>query len=51
MTEDRSAPFGYNFELSPSQIGQHTFKISAKDEKGNKDEDEIVLEVIGYQLD
>lgn len=51
ITEDSSAPFGYNFELDPSQIGQHTFKASAKTEKDDKDEAEVVLEVIGYQLD
>ncbi len=51
MTEDNSAPYGYNFELSPSDIGRHKFKVSAKDEDGNKAEKEIELEVVGYQLD
>jgi len=51
ITSDKSEPYGYNFELSASEIGEHQFKIVAKDEKGNKDEDDIKLNVVGYQLD
>lgn len=50
VTEDASEPFGYNFELTAKDIGSHRFTVSAKDEKGNKAEDEITLEVTGYQL-
>ena len=51
ITSDKSEPYGYNFELSASDIGEHQFKIIAKDEKGNKDEDDITLNVVGYILD
>ncbi len=51
ITEDDSSPYGYNFELSGNKIGEHTFRVTAKDEKGNKGEDEIKLNVSGYQLD
>jgi len=51
ITSDKSEPYGYNFELKASDIGEHTFKIVAKDEKGNKDEDDIKLNVVGYILD
>ncbi len=51
ITEDGSRPYGYNFELSADTIGKHTFKATAKDEKDNKGDDSIELEVIGYQVD
>jgi len=50
ITADKSEPYGYNFELSAKDIGEHTFKVVAKDEDGNSDEEEIKLEAIGYQL-
>ena len=50
ITEDSSAPYGYNFELDSSKIGSHKFKVSAKNEDGDKDEKEITLQVVGYQL-
>lgn len=50
ITEDGSEPFGYNFELSASEIGEHSFKVIARDEDGNTDEDDIRLNVVGYQL-
>jgi len=51
VTSDKSEPYGYNFELSAKDIGQHTFKVVARDDNGNSDEEEIKLEVIGYQLE
>jgi len=50
MAEDSSKPYGYNFSLSKSQIGTHTFKVTATDDDGNKSSDEIELEVIGWAL-
>ncbi len=50
VTSDGSEPYGYNFELSAKDIGEHTFKVIARDEDGNSDEDEIKLNVVGYQL-
>lgn len=51
VTTDKSEPYGYNFELSPAEIGTHKFRAVAVDEDGNEDEEEIELEIIGYQLD
>lgn len=51
ITSDKSEPYGYNFELSPSEIGEHDFKIVAHDNKGNEAEDKVKLDVVGYQLD
>jgi membrane peptidoglycan carboxypeptidase len=48
MAEDGSAPYGYNFELSPSQMGKHEFEVVVENEKGNKDSDKIILDVAGY---
>jgi membrane peptidoglycan carboxypeptidase len=46
--DDRSEPYGYNFELSVSDIGEHTFEVVARDEDGNKGSDEVKLDVSGY---
>lgn len=51
ITKDGSEPFGYNFELSAGDIGEHTFEITAEDEDGNEDTDKIKLNVVGYILD
>ncbi|MFC1622275.1 Ig-like domain-containing protein, partial [Patescibacteria group bacterium] len=51
VTTDRSEPWGYNFELGKGDIGRHTFRAVAVNEKGNEDEKEIELEVTGYVLD
>jgi penicillin-binding protein 1C len=51
VAEDGSKPFGYNFSLSPEQIGKHTFKVVAENEKGNKDDDEVELNVVGWAWD
>ncbi|OGC45646.1 hypothetical protein A2V49_02985 [candidate division WWE3 bacterium RBG_19FT_COMBO_34_6] len=51
MTEDRSSPWGYNFELSSKDIGTHDFKVVAENERGEKAEEDVELEVVGYQLD
>ena len=50
ITEDTSRPYGYNFELRAKDVGKHTFKITAKTENGDKDEDELELNVTGYAL-
>lgn len=51
VTEDKDSPFGYNFDLPADKIGKHTFKVVVTDEKDNKGEDSIDLEVVGYSLD
>lgn len=48
VAEDDSSPYGYNFELSASDIGSHEFKATVTDEDGNKGEAKIRLNVIGY---
>lgn len=48
VAEDKNVPFGYTFELKTDKIGKHKFKVVARDDKGNKGEDEIELDVIGY---
>ncbi len=48
IAEDDSSPYGYNFELSASDIGSHEFKATVTDEDGNKGEAKIRLNVIGY---
>jgi hypothetical protein len=35
-------------KLKASDIGAHKFRVVAKDDKGNKGEFEITLNVIGY---
>ncbi|MBU0534777.1 transglycosylase domain-containing protein [Patescibacteria group bacterium] len=46
--EDSKAPYAKTFELKASDIGIHKFRVVAKDDKGNKGEHEISLNVIGY---
>jgi hypothetical protein len=48
VSEDKSHPYGYNFELSGSQVGEHEFKVVVEDEKGNEDDDKIKLNVVGF---
>lgn len=48
MNDDNNEPFGYTFELSPSQVGRHEFEATATDEDGNKGSKKIFLEVRGY---
>lgn len=50
VTTDKSAPYGYNFELDASSIGKHSFRVKAEDDDGNEAEKEITLNVVGYQL-
>lgn len=47
VSEDKSFPYGYNFEFNDGQLGSHEFKAVVKDEKGNEGEDRITLRVIG----
>ncbi|OGC68711.1 hypothetical protein A2415_02035 [candidate division WWE3 bacterium RIFOXYC1_FULL_39_7] len=48
MTDDESAPYGYNFELPASAIGKHEFEAVATDDDGNKGSKKVNLEVVGY---
>ncbi len=48
VTNDKSAPYGFNFELDASGIGMHEFEAVAEDEDGNKGSKKVQLEVIGY---
>ena len=48
VAEDSSSPYGYNFELSSSDIGMHEFEVTAEDKDGNKGSDRIKLQVVGY---
>ena len=48
ISEDGTAPYGYSFSLSPSDIGKHTFKAVATDKNDNKGSYEVELEVKGY---
>lgn len=48
IAEDSSEPYGYNFDLDPSQLGEHTFEVVVENEKGNKDDDKVALDVAGY---
>lgn len=41
VAEDKSYPFGYNFDLDGSQVGEHEFKVVAEDEKGREGEDSV----------
>ena len=45
VAEDKGFPYGYNFELDSSYIGEHEFKVVAEDEKGNKGDTKIRLNV------
>lgn len=47
ITSDGSEPFGYNFSFSMSDAGEHEFEAVARDEKGNKGEETIILRVGG----
>jgi len=51
VTEDENKPYGYNFNLPADKIGKHTFKVVATDDDGNKGEDSIQLDVVGYAVD
>lgn len=46
VAEDKSYPYGYNFELNASQSGEHEFKVVAEDEKGREGEHSIRIRVI-----
>jgi len=48
VSEDKSSPYAYTFELKTSDMGKHEFKVVAKDDKGNKGEDTVTLNVVGY---
>lgn len=48
VSEDNKEPFGYTFELKPSQMGDHTFSATMTDSKGNKGEAKVKLTVVGY---
>jgi len=50
VTEDSNFPWGYNFDFSPSDIGEHEFEAIAEDEDGNKGSDTKPLYVGGYGL-
>jgi membrane carboxypeptidase/penicillin-binding protein PbpC len=48
LGEDSKSPYAKTIELKASDIGTHQFRVVAKDDKGNKGENTITLEVIGY---
>ena len=50
ITEDPNFPWGYNFDLSPADIGDHEFEAVAEDEDGNEGSDKKRLFVGGYEL-
>ena len=50
ITSDGSEPYGYNFELGGGNIGKHEFSVVAENDNGNKAEEKITLEVVGYVL-
>lgn len=45
VTEDKSVPYGYNFEFNADQLGEHEFKVVAEDEDGRDSEKKIRLVV------
>jgi hypothetical protein len=47
VSTDSNSPWGYNFEFKSSDAGEHTFKVVAQDENGNKGDNSIKLKV-GY---
>ncbi|MCA9308418.1 penicillin-binding protein [candidate division WWE3 bacterium] len=47
VTEDGSAPYGYNFNFEFSQIGTHEFSAIAEDEDGREGRKTIKLKVVG----
>lgn len=50
VAEDKSEPYGYNFELSSGDIGKHEFRVKAEDDDGNDGDTKETLEVVGYVL-
>ncbi len=46
VSEDKSAPYGYNFNLNASQAGEHEFKVIAEDEKGREGEDKVKIYIV-----
>jgi membrane peptidoglycan carboxypeptidase len=45
VTEDKSFPYGYNFEFAPSEAGEKEFKVKVRDSSGRTDEDSMRLKV------
>lgn len=45
VTEDGSFPYGYNFEFTPSQVGEKEFRVKVRDSEGRTDEDSIRLKI------
>lgn len=50
VTEDKSFPWGYNFDFSSAQYGNHTFKVVAIDDDGNEGDYSIDLKVVPWVL-
>ncbi len=48
MGDDKSLPYGFNFNLGADKIGKHDFEVTVTDEKGNKGTKKIELNVRGY---
>jgi membrane peptidoglycan carboxypeptidase len=48
--EDKSLPYGMNFNLDGNKIGRHEFEVTVTDEKGNKGSKKLKLNVVGYSL-
>jgi membrane peptidoglycan carboxypeptidase len=48
VSEDDNAPFGYTFKLTSKDFGVKEFKAVAEDDKGNKGETKIKLNVGGF---
>lgn len=45
ITEDKSEPYGYNFEFSSGDAGEHRFRAKARNKDGKEAEHEIELNV------
>ncbi len=48
VTEDKSEPFGYNFDFKSDQRGFHEFEAVVENDRGNKDSTKIRLEVTSF---
>ena len=46
VSDDKSEPYGYNFEFKPEQAGEtHKFRVKVQDEKGHEDDTEVTLKI------
>lgn len=48
VTDDDTAPYGYNFNFEDDQLGTYEFKAVAEDEDGREDETTIKLKVTAF---